>query len=192
MPKQLQPIGFYKSGRPIYPIMGGSEGAPEGAPEGGAGEGESKGNGQDQDKTFTQADVDRLIRERVQRERAKFSDYDDLKSKADGAKTLGDRIADIEAKGAAAEQRALRAEIAGEFGISTKRGPKGEPSDADLFLTGSDEQTLRTQAQRMAALASERRKKGNVAEREGDNPNPGGKSDMRDFTRRLFQNASAE
>ena len=31
----LEPLGFYKSGRPIYPILGGSEGAPEGvAPEG--------------------------------------------------------------------------------------------------------------------------------------------------------------
>lgn len=33
----LDPIGFYKSGRPIYPICGGSEGAPEGGGEGAGG-----------------------------------------------------------------------------------------------------------------------------------------------------------
>lgn len=34
------------------------------------------------DKTFTQADIDRIVTERVSRERGKFADYDDLKSKA--------------------------------------------------------------------------------------------------------------
>ena len=36
------------------------------------------------DQTFTQADLDRIVSERLQRERAKFADYDDLKAKAAG------------------------------------------------------------------------------------------------------------
>ena len=41
-------------------------------------------------KTFTQADVDRLISERLTRERGKFADYDDLKAKATELKKLQD------------------------------------------------------------------------------------------------------
>ena len=34
------------------------------------------------DKTFTQADLDRIVQDRINRERTKFADYDDLKTKA--------------------------------------------------------------------------------------------------------------
>jgi hypothetical protein len=64
----------------------------------------------------------------------------------------------MEARAAAAEAEALRARVAGEFGISTKKGLKGEPSDAELFLTGSDEATLTTQAERLAGREAERKK----------------------------------
>ncbi|MBP2057006.1 vacuolar-type H+-ATPase subunit I/STV1 [Lactobacillus colini] len=36
----------------------------------------------DQVKTFTQEELDQVVKERVARERAKYSDYDDLKTKA--------------------------------------------------------------------------------------------------------------
>ena len=52
--------------------------------------------GQQQEESFTQADVDRIIRERVKREREKFADYDSLKAAAEGAKTAEQRIADLE------------------------------------------------------------------------------------------------
>ncbi|MFT3871073.1 MAG: hypothetical protein QM714_00270 [Nocardioides sp.] len=137
------------------------------------------------DQTFTQADVDRIVSERVQRERARYADYDDLKKQAEGAKTLEDRLTDLEAKGVKAEQRALRAEIAAEFGISTKRGAKDEPSDADLFLTGADEKSLRSQAERLAARESDRKKQGNHVPREGENPQPA-EDVTREFVRELF------
>ena len=35
-----------------------------------------------QQKTFTQEDVDRIVGERIKREREKYADYDDLKAKA--------------------------------------------------------------------------------------------------------------
>lgn len=37
----------------------------------------------DEGKTFTQDDVDRIVRKRLADEKAKYSDYDDLKAKAD-------------------------------------------------------------------------------------------------------------
>lgn len=130
-------------------------------------------------KTFTQADVDKLIRERVQRERSKYADYDDLKAKAEGSKTVEDRLTAAEKRAADAEQRALRNDIATRHGITAE--------DRDLFLTGTDEETLTAQAKRLAQRDSDRRKQGNVAQQEGGNPNPGkAKGDVREFTRQLF------
>ena len=136
------------------------------------------------DQSFTQADVDRIVSERIQRERTKFADYDDLKAKAEGAKTLEDRIAGLETKGALSEQRALRAEIAGEFGISTKRGDNDEPSDADLFLTGTDVDTLRKQGERFASRGADLQKQNNHVPREGIIP-PVPADKKRDFVRSL-------
>lgn len=148
-------------------------------------------------KTFTQDEVNALVGQARTDERrkaaSKFSDYDDLKAKADGAKTLEDRMAEVEQRAAKAEVAALRSRIAADHGISTKAGPNGEPSDADLFLTGSDETTLTAQAQRLAQREVDRKKAGNVAPRVDGNPNPDdSKSTMRDFTRQLFKNAAAD
>jgi uncharacterized protein YdaU (DUF1376 family) len=139
-------------------------------------------------QSFTQADVDRIVRERVQRERSKYADYDDLKAKAAGAKTLEDRIAELETSTAKATMDATRSRIAAEFGISTKAGTKGEPSDADLFLTGADEKTLRAQAERLAAAEAERKKQGPRVRNEGKTPNPSNDDPMRDLAQQLFGN----
>jgi len=142
------------------------------------------------DQSFTQADVDRIVRERLaQQAKNKFGDYDALKSKADESQTLEQRIADMEARAQAAETQALRASVAAEFGISTKKGPKGEPSDADLFLTGSDESTLQAQAQRLAGRVEDRKKQGNFAPKEGTTTSSGQGDDLREFTRNLFRPA---
>ena len=54
------------------------------------GGGATDGQSQDKTQTFTQADIDRIVADRLSRERSKFSDYDDLKKQAK-------RLADIEA-----------------------------------------------------------------------------------------------
>lgn len=138
---------------------------------------------------FTQADVDRIVRERLaQQAKNKFGDYDDLKTKAGNALTLEQRVAEMEGRTATAEAAALRASVAAEFGVSTKKGPKGEPSDADLFLTGTDESTLTAQAQRLAGREEDRKKQGNFAPKEGTIQNVGGADqDMREFARGLFK-----
>lgn len=141
-----------------------------------------------QGQSFTQADVERIVKERlVQQAKNKFGDYDDLKTKAGTALTLEQRIAEMETRAQAAEAESRRAKIASEFGISTKKGPKGEPSDADLFLTGVDESTLTAQAQRLAGREEDRKKQGNFAPKEGTTKTIGGETeDLRDFARKLF------
>lgn len=44
----------------------------------------------DEDGTLTQADVDRIVAERLKRERAKYADYDELKAKAAAADKVGE------------------------------------------------------------------------------------------------------
>jgi multidrug efflux pump subunit AcrA (membrane-fusion protein) len=147
------------------------------------------GTQKQQEQTFTQADVDRIVKDRITRVEAKYADYDDLKTKAEGAKTVEQKVADLETKLSASEARALRAQIAAEFGISTKKGPKGEPSDADLFLTGTDEATLTAQAERLGVREADRKKHGNVAPKEGETKTSGDTdATLREFAKDLFGN----
>jgi hypothetical protein len=71
---------------------------------------------QPEEKTFTQAEVDAIVRERLKRERdataTKYADYDELKTKAataDGNKTQLDKMAE---QLAAIGERATKAEAA--------------------------------------------------------------------------------
>lgn len=136
-----------------------------------------------QEHTFSQADVDRIVRERVKRERDKYADYDDLKAKASTAQTAEERIAELEQRYQQAETRALRSDIAAKYGIDAE--------DRDLFLTGTDEETLTAQAKRLADRESERMKRSNHVPDEGNTPatQP---DDMRAFTRDLFSRAVAD
>jgi len=152
-----------------------------------AAEGDTK---QTEAQTVSQADVDRIVKDRVARERAKYADYDDLKARAEGSKTLEERLAAMETELTTTKTRALKTSIAAKFGISTDPGPKGEPSDADLFLTGSDADSLTAQAQRLAGRDADRKKQGNVAPREGSTTSEGTEDgDKREFARSLFGSA---
>lgn len=63
--------------------MSDQDAAPDTAPEGTQPPTADPGDGQqEKPQTFTQADVDRLIAERLKREREKFRDYGELKTKA--------------------------------------------------------------------------------------------------------------
>lgn len=128
---------------------------------------------QEQEATLTQADVDRIVKERIARVEAKYSDYNDLKAKADGAKTLEDRVGTLEGELTTTRAEAARNRVAAKFGISTERGPKDEPSDAELFLTGSDEAAMTKIAERIAGRAADTKKNGNVARNEGDTKTTG-------------------
>lgn len=145
-----------------------------------AAEATNEGGEQKQEQTFTQADVDKIVRDRLaQQAKNKFGDYEDLKTQAAGAKTVEQKLAELETKHAEAEARALRSEIAARHGISTE--------DRDLFLTGSDPDALEAQASRLAARVVEQKKNGNVAPKEGDTKNTGNTdTDARNFAGELF------
>lgn len=142
--------------------------------------------GEQQEQTFKQADVDRIVAERVARERAKFSDYNDLKAKASEALTLEERLASLEGELTKSRVEALRSRVAARYGISGD-SVDGKPSDVELFLTGTDEDTLTAQAERLAAREGDRKKQGNVAPKEGaTKTTETDDSKTRDFAGELF------
>lgn len=134
------------------------------------------------DQTFTQADVDRIVRERVKRERDKFADYEDLKARAGSASTLEERVAEIERQARDSEARALRAEVANAKGLT--------PSQAKR-LVGSTREELEADADELIADIGAQKKKNNVSPREGNNPAPSD-DPMREFTRGLFSRATSD
>lgn len=61
----------------------GGEGEGEQGGGSGSGEGEGKGAGEGEGKTFTQAELDRIVQDRLARERKRFEGHDELKRKAE-------------------------------------------------------------------------------------------------------------
>jgi hypothetical protein len=113
----LRAIGVLPSGRIVWPVLGGNgqgdgggsggsgsgSGGGAGTGQGGAGDGGgqggSGGNNDDgkSDRTFTQADLDRIVAERLTRERGKYGDYEALKTKAEKLDQLeAERASDAE------------------------------------------------------------------------------------------------
>jgi hypothetical protein len=135
------------------------------------------------DQTFTQADVDRIVKERVQRERTKYADYDDLKTRAEGAKTLEDRVAEIERQAKDSEARALRAEVANAKGLTPTQAKR---------LVGSTREELEADADELVTDIGAQKKRNNVSPREGTNPQGGGTDPLREYTRNLFARSAAD
>lgn len=158
------------------------------APEGGNPSGETPAA--EEFKPITsQDDLNRIIGERVKR--AKPADYDDLKAKAakldeieaanqTEAEKQAKRLADLEAELSTTRRDSLRLKIASANGIT-------DADDIDLFLTGTDEETLTKQAKRLAERAADR-KKSHVVPGEGKTPSSNsGDEGMREFARGLFK-----
>lgn len=110
-------------------------------------------DGPSDDKTFTQDDVDRLIADRIARERKKFGDYDQLKKKAaehdkaeDAKKTelekLNDQLtsAQVELQGFKVDK--IRREAADQAGL---------PAKYAKYITAADETEALEQAKELAA-----------------------------------------
>lgn len=138
----------------------------------------------------SQDDLNRVIADRLGRERAKFSDYADLKAKAEKYDELeaankseieraNDAKTAAEERAAKAEADALRLRIATQHGIT-------DADDIDLFLTGTDEETLKKQAERLGQRSEDRKKTGNVVPKEGKTHQPTADG-MTEFTRTLFR-----
>lgn len=120
----------------------------------------------------------------------------EAKANADAAKRLAEieeanktevqkateRLAAAEKAAADARREALKFKIAARFNIGDE--------DADLFLTGTDEETLTKQAERLAGRESDRKKNGNVVPKEGAATPPAGADPVREFARGLFATAT--
>jgi hypothetical protein len=157
------------------------------------GTGQSTGGGQQSQapaQTFTQADVDRILSDRLTRERGKFADYDDLKSKAaefdrasDAQKTEAQRIAGQLAKvekerdGTSRERDELRTQLA-RLEVALEHGISRE--DIDLLGSGSREE-IDARAKRLA----ERLAPNTPPDFDGGTRSPAGKpTDMNGLIRR--------
>lgn len=68
-------IGYTRKGRPIFPIAGGDGTDGDGTPP-------ADPPPPKPDKTFTQAELDAIVTDRLKREGQKYSDYDTLKAQA--------------------------------------------------------------------------------------------------------------
>lgn len=98
-----------------------------------------------EEKTFTQAEVNKIVSERLQREAAKYSDYDALKAKAGEAAATAERAnalqTELDGMKAAEALRVMREKVAKETGI---------PSS---LLTEETEEACTAQANAIKAFA---------------------------------------
>lgn len=120
----------------------------------------------------SQQELNAALKDRLERERSKFKDYNDLKAKAakldeieqanlSELEKANGRITTAESERDAAKAESLRLRIAVTHGISLE--------DADLFLTGTDEETLKAQAKRLSDREAEKAKA--EADRKKNHPN---------------------
>ena len=107
---------------------------------------------QPEQRTFTQAEVDAIVSDRLKRERAKYSDYEDLKAKAEASETGKDDLQkataraeelqkQLDALTEANKARDLREKISAETGVPAK------------LLRGDSEDDLRAQAEAIMGFA---------------------------------------
>lgn len=139
----------------------------------------------------SQEDLDRIIAERVNREKAKFVDYEDLKQQVASfdqvvsekdteivslKEQLGESKKLVESSGVSA----LRYKIALEHKVGLE--------DAELFLTGSDEDSLHAQAKRLGERVSQPNG-APYSPGEKGNPPPPPQDQMEQFVSNLFERA---
>jgi hypothetical protein len=98
------------------------------------------------EKKFTQADLDRVVADRLNRERAKYADYDELKEAvkaAEGNKSQLDKIesalAQANARAEKAEAATLRAEVAQELGLTARQARKLSGANREEMLADGRE-----------------------------------------------------
>lgn len=107
---------------------------------------------QEPDRTFTQAEMDAVIADRLRRERAKYADYEDLKAKAakfDEAEEAGKtdlQRAREEAETYRARADALQRDIDARNARDKVAAEKGVPAS---LLTGTTEEECAAQAEAM-------------------------------------------
>ena len=101
---------------------------------------------------FLQPEVDEIVKTRLDRERGKFADYDDLKEKAGKVDTINsewetklnaanEEKTELEKKLGAAQLETEKVKIMHEFKL---------PDDMAEFVTGDNADAMRTKAEKLA------------------------------------------
>lgn len=113
-------------------------------------------NAEQEEKTFTQADLDRIVTERLSRERAKYSDYDALSKKAARLDQL-EEASKAELQKATEKASALQAELDALKSAETLRVMRetisAETGVPAALLTAGTEEDCRDQAKAILAFA---------------------------------------
>lgn len=155
----------------------------------GAGDASTTTSSSSAERTFTQADLDRIIagykRENVDPLRAKAAELDNLKQSTKTAEQQNaERLAELERRLNESETGRLRLRVAARYKLTDE--------DADLFLTGADEETLERQAKALTERTKAAQTSGAHVPGEGRTPTktPGDDS-MREFARQLFAKPGA-
>lgn len=132
----------------------------------------------------SQEDFDKAIQARIARERAKFSDYDDIKAKAERfaeleesqkteAQKAQDRLAAAEKRAADLELKAARAEVAAAKGVPVE------------LLSGGTQEEIEASADALIAFKGEQQKKDFVLPDQGRTPGKAAGSTADSFARFL-------
>jgi len=146
--------------------------------------GESNDQGSEFRAPATQADLDRIIQDRVARERAKYADYDDLKAQVGQVETFQSRIGELEATNGelAGKIETFEAEKKRAALVSDIAKDKKVPADA---LRGSTREELEAHADTLAALL---KPSGPVIPGQERSPSNVQDSPTREFVGKLFGN----
>lgn len=154
----------------------------EGSDGGTAPAGENNDQGGEFKAPATQADLDRIVQDRVARERAKYADYEDLKAAAAQSTGFQSRISELEAangeltgKVQTFETEKQRATL-----VSDVAKVKNVPADA---LRGNTREELEAHADTLAALL---KPSGPVIPGQETAPNKVQDSGEREFAKQLF------
>ena len=110
----------------------------------------AQNEGGEQEKTFSQADVDRIVQDRVGRERAKYADFDAYKQKAEKFDELEEaQKSELQKANERAEslQKQVDALNRAESVRKVREAVASETNVPIALLTGEDEETCRAQAQ---------------------------------------------
>lgn len=131
---------------------------------------ETNEQGQTFEPIASQEALDRIVQQRLARERAKFADYDDLKAQAakfakfeesqkTEAQKAQERLEAAEKRAAELEAKAIRAEVAAEKGIPAS------------LLSGSTREELEASADALIAFKGEQAR-GPIVPTAGKTPEP--------------------
>lgn len=107
------------------------------------------------ERTFTQADVDKIVGERIAGVKAKYADYDEIKTTADAAAATAAELDQTKAALAEAQGTNLRQKVATEHGVPVE------------LLHGATEDELTASATALAAFAATGAKPGAVVKSVG-------------------------